>query len=628
MSYFCISNVIADANFDINTGILSIPYVQYHDEFYQAELQYQSPDKLTLKNIQKRNDSPKAGEIVPVYDDLSFYLSEINVGGKLYRAYMLYQTADKTFKVTHLASTANASSGDNNFISDYFSGSGNCSICHDGLKDENQKVVSIVRAWQPTMMANASRDPFWKAKVRTELNRTPNLSAVINDKCSRCHAPMANETAKKQGSSFQLFGDNGLLNAEHSEHNLAMEGISCTLCHQIKNTTELGTSQGISGKFKIDSFANSSERRLYGPYQNILTQPMINMVSFTPEYSPHIKESKFCASCHDLKTPYTDNEGNILSTDAASEFPEQMPYAEWLHSDFVNQKSCQQCHMQRANGVVIASRPRTLKTKRDDFAQHSFVGANKLILTIFQDYKESLGVLAEDFSETLANTDTLLKSASELSLVLQTHQQDSLDFTLHIANAGGHKLPTSYPSRRVIVHVSITDNQGKLVFESGKVNSNGSVVGLDSDNNGSRYEPHYEKINNSEQVQVYETIMEDYQQAVTYTLLRAKQYRKDNRLLPQGFDKTTAVADIQVKGLAAFDTNFIGGSDEISYQIAGLNDDNYQVKVELIYQTLAYAFAQDMFRDNSAEVNQFRQMFTASSMKSIVIKELSFTSRR
>jgi hypothetical protein len=44
------------------------------------------------------------------------------------------------------------------------------------------------------MMANATRDPFWQAKVRSELNRTPELSQAINDKCSRCHAPMATIT--------------------------------------------------------------------------------------------------------------------------------------------------------------------------------------------------------------------------------------------------------------------------------------------------------------------------------------------------------------------------------------------------------------------------------------------------
>ena len=31
--------------------------------------------------------------------------------------------------------------------------------------------------------------------------------------------------------------------------------------------------------------------------------------------------------------------------DVVGELPEQMPYLEWLHSDFREEKSCQDCHM-------------------------------------------------------------------------------------------------------------------------------------------------------------------------------------------------------------------------------------------------------------------------------------------
>ena len=82
---------------------------------------------------------------------------------------------------------------------------------------------------------------------------------------------------------------------------------------------------------------------------------MQQFVKFTPTFSPHIKASEHCASCHDLKTPYTDEAGTPLSSDKASEFPEQMAYSEWKHSDFSKTQTCQQCHMKRANGVIIAS---------------------------------------------------------------------------------------------------------------------------------------------------------------------------------------------------------------------------------------------------------------------------------
>ena len=52
------------------------------------------------------------------------------------------------------------------------------------------------------------------------------------------------------------------------------------------------------------------------------------------------------------------------------------------------------------------------------------------------------------------------------------------------------------------------------------------------------FEPHYETITSPDQVQIYEPIMlKQATEAVTYTLLRAYEYAKDNRLLPAGFDK-------------------------------------------------------------------------------------------
>ena len=44
---------------------------------------------------------------------------------------------------------------------------------------------------------------------------------------------------------------------------------------------------------------------------------------------------------------------------------------------------------------------------------------------------------------------------------------------------------------------------------------------------------------------------------------RRERFVKDNRLLPDGFDKSTVKADIAVQGDAARDADFGGGSDRI-----------------------------------------------------------------
>jgi hypothetical protein len=281
--------------------------------------------------------------------------------------------------------------------------------------------------------------------------------------------------------------------------------------------------------------------------------------------------------------------------------------------------------MSRSNGVIIASRPSNLSTVRDNFAEHNFIGANLFMLNILQDYKTELGVLANDFSRTLLETESLLNSSATVEVTQKTLDNTGLNFQVKINSATGHKLPSSYPSRRVIVHITVKDVNNRIVFESGKINPDGSVVGLDSDQDLKSYEPHYQQISSAEQVQVYEAIMQNSDNYVTYTLLRANQYIKDNRILPLGFDKSTAENDIKVVGNALNDSDFLGGSDSVRYTLSELTGQFYQVNVELVYQTLAYAFAQDLFQDKSEEVNQFKQMYHASNHKTHVITQQQFT---
>ncbi|GAW87245.1 hypothetical protein bplSymb_SCF06701P002 [Bathymodiolus platifrons methanotrophic gill symbiont] len=118
---------------------------------------------------------------------------------------------------------------------------------------------------------------------------------------------------------------------------------------------------------------------------------------------------------------------------------------------------------------------------------------------------------------------TILANAASIEVISAGQAAGTVEFSLRINSNTGHKLPSAYPSRRVILHVTVKDND-EVVFESGKVNANGSVVGLDSDMDQTKFEPHYDLIESADQVQVYESIMHDSDGNVTYTLLRASSY--------------------------------------------------------------------------------------------------------
>lgn len=501
----------------------------------------------------------------------------------------------------------------NDFESAHFSGSGNCSQCHDGMTAEDGEDLSIVNSWQTTMMANSARDPFWKAKVASEVNRNPAHSEKIQGKCARCHMPMAHVEATFKNESTSIF-DDGFLSPTNPHFNEAAEGVSCTLCHQIEKTSVFGTGDATSGKFVIAE--DTTDRKLYGPYADPIQGPMINSVSFTPVGSDHMKDSALCGSCHDVKTPVIDVSG-LLTTD---EFPEQMIYSEWQNSAFAaenSEQSCQSCHMPLANGKAkIASRPNFVEA-RDHFSKHQFVGANSVMLDILQNNSSDLGLPVSDFSKTISLTRDMLKSGASLDIEDLKHENQQLSFNLRVRNHSGHKFPSGFPSRRAWLHVEVLDSNNKLVFESGAINVKGQITGVDADTNSTSYEPHHPLITSADQVQVYENIMADTDNQVNYTLLNSAIYIKDNRLMPLGMDKNNAPTYISIQGKAVDDQDFIAGEDLVSYQLPNMPAGSYKVKAALNYQSIAYRFAKDLFQDKAAYelVNNFKLMYDKAKFR-------------
>ncbi len=503
-----------------------------------------------------------------------------------------------------------------NFATDHFAGSGNCATCHTDLTDSAGNDVSIDSHWRSTMMANAAKDPLWQAKVSSEVARTPALQEVIEGKCVTCHMPMANIEATTAGDPALML-DDGFSHPDHPQHAAAMDGVSCTVCHQIQDEA-LGEPESFSGHFAFDADTAKPDRAIFGPFANPEQKQMRNETGFTPVQSAHVEDSGLCATCHTLYTPYVDAAGNI-----AGEFPEQTPYLEWEHSDFADTQSCQQCHMPQADGeVVVATRPGYLAA-RAPFVQHHFVGGNSFMLNIFKNNSATLQLTAPvDALETTYNRiiNQLQTTTAELSIISLEQQGNTLTAQVQVDHKTGHKFPTGFPSRRAWLHVTVVDTAGKTVFESGQPQADGSIIGSDSDENVGGYEPHYDLITRPDQVQIYEALMENTDGDLTYTLLRGAGYLKDNRLLPAGFDKETAPADIAVYGQATADDNFTGAVDQITYQVdtAGFSGP-FTISVEMLYQTAAYPFMQDLRQDTTDNVIRFNQLYDTTDKTPVLI---------
>jgi hypothetical protein len=504
---------------------------------------------------------------------------------------------------------------------DYFAGSGGCTGCHTNMTDESGADVSIDADWRSSMMANAARDPYWLASVRVESADLPDLSAVIQDKCATCHMPMAHFTLS-QGDEKSLVLDEGLLNPENALHALAMDGISCTLCHQIE-PTGLGDADSFSGGYVIDPALPVGERRTYSQFvvEDELASQMKTASGFDPVLGQHITEAKLCASCHTLYTPYVDDNGQV-----AGEFPEQTPYFEWQASDYTETLPCQGCHMPQAVGGVITSV--TGGEPRSPFFQHWFSGGNAYLMNIFRAFGEEIGVTASSaqFEDTHGYTLNQLSRAASIALENLGVAEGRLAVNVVVTNTAGHKFPTGFPSRRAWLHFTITDGGGNVVFESGAFTDEGQIVGDDHDADPTQYEPHRKVILQPDDVQIYESIMHDINGDLTTTLLRGAGYTKDNRLLPTGFDKTSVQPEITPDDKALADDNFTDGSDRVMYSIDVSGAEGpFTVTIELLYQSISYRWVQKLQPYDTAESTRFLGYYDAVPNLPVVVTSVTAT---
>ncbi len=501
------------------------------------------------------------------------------------------------------------------FQTTHFAGSGTCALCHSSLRDTTGQDVSIDAHWRSTMMANASRDPLWQAKMSSEVARQPALKAVIEDKCATCHTPMARTQAIADTTPVALL-DDGFLNPVNPLHPAAADGVSCTLCHQIQ-PSGLGTPGSFTGHYQIDTASVAPHRAVFGPFPAPLINPMQHQSGFTPTEGPHTRDSAICATCHTLYTPTVDASGAVVG-----QLPEQTPYLEWTHSAYgdgvAEDQSCQQCHMPAAAGsAALSNRPRGGQLpQRAPFAQHQFVGANTFGLELLKSHGGELGVTASaaQLDATIQRTDAQLQTrTARLAIIDPRVEGDELHLAVTVESLAGHKLPTGFPSRRAWLHLLVQDADGRLVFESGRPLADGRIDGNAADLDPAAVEPHYDRITEPGQVQVYEAVMRDTDGRVTYTLLRGAAYLKDNRLLPAGFNPATAHADVGVYGDARYDSDFGGGSDQVRYRIdARAARGPLTVTARLLYQTVSYRFAQDLLGTPTPAVEQFRRFYDAA----------------
>jgi len=476
-----------------------------------------------------------------------------------------------------------------------------CMACHNGLVTPSGDDISIGSDWRASMMAHSARDPYWQASVRRETLVHPTASAAIQHECSACHMPMMRFEAKAAGGQGEVFAHLPIPQ-QTTMGRLAADGVSCTMCHQIR-AEGLGSEESFTAGFEVDTATPLGEREAFGPFEvtDGRKSLMRSASLFVPAKADHVSGSELCATCHTLYTHTLDDDGEVVG-----ELPEQVPYLEWLHSDYPDERSCQSCHMPVVEEEAVAAS--VLGETRSGVSRHVFRGGNFFMPRMLNLLRAELGVVAEPLElettsrRTLEHLET---SAATLEVARAEVVGSDLEAEIVVRNLAGHKLPTAYPSRRAWIRFTVRDERGEIVFSSGAVGRDGAIEGNDNDTDPLRYEPHYAEITSAEQVQIYEGILAEPDGEVTTVLLSAIRYVKDNRLLPAGFDPATADPDIAVQGVAADDADFLGGGDRVRYRVPVDGAGPYQVHAELWYQPIAFRWARNVGDRPSAEGERF-----------------------
>ena len=390
---------------------------------------------------------------------------------------------------------------------------------------------------------------------------------LIQDTCLTCHGNMAERQIAIDGSDDecaelprstaeavpfapgQEWNDDNALAASYGA--LARDGISCSTCHLYRDWSYKGNAQGnrcIQLKQKAlnptqtklaatftGTFLVGPRDEVLGPYADPKTAPMKNALGVTPRFSPDIKKSEMCASCHTIHLPVLDQVSPQLveqgCKDQLAENPlacrpkryEQTTYPEWVFSAYrteewggvpagssSTQKSCQDCHMKhqdthgsfKSKIASIEEHSNYPETDyrlaageidlpvRDEYARHYLVGLNVFFVKMAQQFPDVLGIPTEDqgtgtgvnVPPLIVTEQAMLDQAANETAKLKAEivQTDAAGGTLEadvtVTNLVGHKFPSGVSFRRAFIEFSVLDKNGDVLWASGRTNETGVIV--------------------------------------------------------------------------------------------------------------------------------------------------------
>lgn len=485
-----------------------------------------------------------------------------------------------------------------------------CDTCH---------TAAIYDRWRGSLMSQAVRDPLMWAALHVANIDAPGSGEY----CLRCHTPRGWLNGRAENA------DGSLLQSQDI-HN----GVNCAMCHRMVNPFEDSEDETATIDSQIRSNLTTPFPTGFIGSAAAIVDPNDNRrgpFSFTPPLPYHlgyrtsylgqnqdaITHASMCGTCHNVYNPVlswdqsrqqfwpNEMDAGAESFDQDQLFPVETTYDEWLASDFASGgvvvpyastnkpegvvEACQDCHMPRSEGTAVDSAFNPIFRDCDTtgcLPIHTFVGGNTWVPKLLQNSLWRLSGISDStyLNATIKEAEMMLYNAADISLTVGGNPGESKLATVRVTNLTGHKLPTGYAEgRRMWLNVKAYDDQGQLIYESG------------------RYDPSTGILYDDPDLKIYEVKQglttelaellglsagESFHFVLNNTVI------KDNRIPPQGVTKQ----EYDRPGLKPIGAVYESGQywDETSYTLPA---DTSRVIVFLYYQTSSKEYI-DFLRSN------------------------------
>ncbi|MHB1424295.1 MAG: hypothetical protein ACYC3I_14065 [Gemmataceae bacterium] len=281
----------------------------------------------------------------------------------------------------------------------------NCANCHAEIYREWSH-SGHARSVNGRRFRNLYEGSDWHGKANVGwglLTQYPDGAGV----CASCHAPTAPPFISPQNGG-EVAGGLRQVNG------VAAHGVHCDYCHKIESVAK-GTIGLSHGRFNLRLMRPSEGQLFFGALDDVDRGE--------DTYSPLYRESRYCASCH---------EGIVFGVHVYSTF------SEWQASPAARQgKQCQDCHM-KPTGRMSNMAPAHGGIERDPYslANHRFFDGSQ---------------------------ETMLRRAVQASARFERRPDGVLARVRLWAEGVGHRLPTGFVDRHLVLVVEGQTSEGRTV---------------------------------------------------------------------------------------------------------------------------------------------------------------------